>query len=88
MDDSYYHEVDAILEHFDVKPDVGLDEERVAEQRKTHGWNGESIIYYITIIILLALWFCNFKKCELDASCTCIMDLFLSLFLFYRITSR
>lgn len=33
--------------------------------------------YYITI--LLALWFCNFKKCELDASGTCIMHLFLSL---------
>lgn len=62
MDDSYYHEVDAILEHFDVKPDVGLDEERVAEQRKTHGWNGESIIYYIIIIILLALWFVILKS--------------------------
>uniref|UniRef100_A0A1X7V496 Calcium-transporting ATPase n=1 Tax=Amphimedon queenslandica TaxID=400682 RepID=A0A1X7V496_AMPQE len=39
MDDSYYHEVDAILEHFDVKPDVGLDEERVKQQRASFGWN-------------------------------------------------
>ena len=40
MDDAYYREVDEILQHFDVKGDVGLDEERVEEQRKNFGWNG------------------------------------------------
>lgn len=41
MEDAYFHEVDEVLQHFDVKPDIGLDQERVAQQRKQYGWNGK-----------------------------------------------
>ena len=40
MEDSYYYEVEEVLEKFGVDPNVGLDDDRVASLRETYGWNG------------------------------------------------
>lgn len=46
MEDAYYHEVDDILEQLDVKPDIGLDEDRVEKRREEFGWNGRICLFY------------------------------------------
>ena len=40
MDDAHAHTVEEILGHFKVDREVGLNEDRVSDQRNKFGWNG------------------------------------------------
>lgn len=41
MEDTYAKSVEEVLEHFDVKPEVGLSSSQIEDQRRINGWNGE-----------------------------------------------
>ena len=49
MEDSYYYNHDVVLDHFQVKADIGLDPDEVNKRREKYGWNGKLLVLGILI---------------------------------------